>query len=93
MGLVGPEAFFRTRRPLGCFRTYPGQKTDTVGGPVAVEHRLIAEKLGTTWRYGLSGRAARLFYRFKRVRDYYTCGGRSYVLWKLGFAPNPAQGT
>ena len=92
-GLAGHDAFFRTRRPLGCFRVYPGQKTDTVGGPVAVEHRLIAEKLGTTWKYGIGGRATRLFYRAKRVRDYYACGGRSYVMWKLGFAPNPAQGT
>ena len=92
-GLAGPGAFFRTRRPLGCFRVYQGQKTETIGGPVAVEHRLIAEKLGTTWRYGLGGRLARLFYRVKRVRDYYACGGKSYVMWKLGFAPNPAQGT
>ena len=36
MGLAGREAFFRTYRPLGCFRTYPGQKTgsaDEPGGP------------------------------------------------------------
>jgi glycosyltransferase involved in cell wall biosynthesis len=89
--LVGPEGFLRTHQPLGCFRVYPGQKTDTVGGPVAVEHRLIAEKLGTTWKYGVGGRAVRLFYRMKRVRDYYSCGGLEYVKWKLGLAPNPAQ--
>jgi glycosyltransferase involved in cell wall biosynthesis len=89
LDLAGPKAFYRTHRPLGCFRVYPGQKTDTVGGPVAVEHRLIAEKLGTTWKYRVGGRAARLFYRAKRVRDYYARGGLDYVMWKLGLAHDP----
>jgi glycosyltransferase involved in cell wall biosynthesis len=90
--LAGRAGFFRTHRPLGCFRVYPGQKTETVGGPVAVEHWLIAEKLGTTWRYGMGGRAVRMFYRAKRVRDYFVRGGLEYVLWKLGMAPNPLEG-
>jgi glycosyltransferase involved in cell wall biosynthesis len=93
MELAGRRGFFRTERPLGCFRVYPGHKTATVGGPVAVEHRLIAEKLGTTWKYGIGGRAVRLFYRAKRVRDYLVRGGLEYVMWKLGIAPNPLEGT
>jgi glycosyltransferase involved in cell wall biosynthesis len=95
MELAGPSAFFRTPRPLGCFRVYPGQKTgsaDEPGGPVDLEHRLIAAKLGTTWKYGFRGRALRLVYRAKRVRDYLLRGGFEYVLWKLGAMPNPIIG-
>ncbi len=92
-GLAGADAFFRTPRPLGCFRVYPGQKTGSADEPVAIEHRLIADKLGTTWKYGLSGRAVRLLYRAKRVRDYYLRGGLEYVMWKLGVASNPVQGS
>jgi glycosyltransferase involved in cell wall biosynthesis len=90
--LAGRTAFFRTDRPLGCFRVYPGHKTAIVGGVVAHEHRLIAEHRGTTWRYGVRGRAIRMFYRAKRVWDYFVRGGMQYVLWKLGIAPNPVAG-
>lgn len=90
--LAGHTGFFRTPRPLGCFRVHPGHKTATVGGPVAVEHRLIAEHRGTTWRYGARGRSIRLFYRAKRVWDYFVRGGPEYIMWKLGLAPNPVEG-
>jgi glycosyltransferase involved in cell wall biosynthesis len=91
--LGGRRAFYRTSRPLGCFRVYPGQKTGSSDVNVAREHRLIAEKEAIPWKYGMSGRAMRLFYRCKRVRDYFLRGGSAYVMWKLGWARNPVEGT
>jgi glycosyltransferase involved in cell wall biosynthesis len=92
--LAGPSGFYRTRRPLGCFRVYPGQKTgaEAAVDRVASEHRLIAQKENTTWKYRPSGRAIRLLYRAKRVRDYVLLGGAPYVMWKLGLARNPVEG-
>jgi glycosyltransferase involved in cell wall biosynthesis len=92
--LAGPRGFYRTQRPLGCFRVYPGQKTgaETAVHTVANEHRLIAHKENTAWKYRLDGRAVRLLYRAKRVRDYFVRGGSAYVMWKLGLARNPTEG-
>jgi len=59
---------------------------------VASEHRLIAQRENTAWKYRVTGRAVRLYYRGKRVRDYFRRGGSAYVMWKLGVARNPVEG-
>jgi glycosyltransferase involved in cell wall biosynthesis len=92
MLLAGTAAFYRTYRPLGCFRVYPGQKTGSFDEKVAAEHRLIAQKEGVAWKYRLRGRALRLLYRAKRAVDYFRRGGSPYVMWKVGLAPNPVEG-
>jgi glycosyltransferase involved in cell wall biosynthesis len=91
--LAGARGFHRTLEPLGCFRVYPGQKTGAASAvdTVASEHLRIAQRENTTWKYAATGRALRLWYRAKRVRDYYRRGGSAYVLWKLGMARNPVQ--
>jgi len=92
--LTGRKGFYRTLRPLGCFRVYPGQKTGAASAvdTVASEHRLIAQRENTAWKYRVTGRAVRLYYRGKRVRDYFRRGGSAYVMWKLGVARNPVEG-
>jgi hypothetical protein len=78
--LVPPGAFHQTRRPLGCFRVYAGQKTGSAQTNVAREHRLIAEHWGTTWKYGPAGQLMRQFFRGKRVAEY-LWRGRIEYLW------------
>jgi glycosyltransferase involved in cell wall biosynthesis len=90
-GLAAPSAFYRTHRPLGCFRVYPGQKTGTADPRVAQEHELIASKEKVSWKYGLRGRTVRSWYRAKRVCDYLQRGGPAYVMWKVGLARNPVE--
>jgi glycosyltransferase involved in cell wall biosynthesis len=84
---AGPSAFFRADRPLGCFRVYPGQKT---GSPdpraqarVHEEHRRIAERAGTRWKYALRGRALRLAYRLTRGAEYLSLKRRDLFMLKL----------
>lgn len=74
ISVAGAAAFFRVDRPLGCFRVYLGQKT---GSPdpraqarVYEEHRRIAERAGTGWKYAPRGRALRLAYRVTRGAEY-----------------------
>jgi hypothetical protein len=80
---AGPGAFFRTDRPLGCFRANPGQKTGRVGSPVPQEHRRIAAQNGTSWKYRLSGRALRAFYRVTRCAEILARGRVDYLLPRL----------
>jgi glycosyltransferase involved in cell wall biosynthesis len=72
---AGQNAFHQTSRPLGCFRRYEGQKTSGFDTQVAMEHRLIAQNAGVTWKYSWQGRALRLAYRLKRVGEYLESGG------------------
>jgi hypothetical protein len=81
--LVPAGAFHRTRRPLGCFRVYAGQKTGSANDKVAREHRLIAERWGTTWKYGLGGRLMRHFFRATRVAEYLRQGRLEYLRSRL----------
>lgn len=83
ISVAGDRAFFRTRRPLGCFRVYPGQKTGSVSAPVAAEHRRIAARAGTSWKYAPRGRALRLAYRLTRGAEYFALGRRQHLLQKL----------
>jgi glycosyltransferase involved in cell wall biosynthesis len=92
-GLVAPTAFYRSHRPLGCFRVYPGQKTGVADDKVAAEHALIASKERVDWKFGLRGRALRRWYRAKRVCDYLRRGGPGYVMWKAGLGRNPVGNT
>jgi glycosyltransferase involved in cell wall biosynthesis len=89
--LAAPSAFYRTQRPLGCFRVYPGQKTGSLDPRIADEHALIAQKERVAWMFGPRGRAVRCWYRAKRVCDYLRRGGPAYVMWKAGLARNPAE--
>jgi glycosyltransferase involved in cell wall biosynthesis len=91
--LAGARGFYQTHRALGCFRVYAGQKTGDAAAveTVANEHRLIAQREQTAWKYRASGRAVRLWYRGKRVTDYLRRGGWAYVFWKLGLARNPVD--
>jgi hypothetical protein len=78
--LVPAGGFLRTRRPLGCFRVYPGQKTGWNEERTAVEHRMIADRRGTAWKYGWRGQLLRLFFRGTRVAEYLG-RGRADFLW------------
>jgi len=80
---AGPGAFFRTDRPLGCFRANPGQKTGRPGSPVPQEHRRIAAQRGTSWKYRLSGQALRAFYRVTRCAEILARGRSDYLLMRL----------
>jgi glycosyltransferase involved in cell wall biosynthesis len=90
---AGQNAFHRTSRPLGCFRRYEGQKTSGFDTQVALEHRLIAQNAGVTWKYSWQGRALRLAYRLTRVSEYLESGGSGYVWWKLTGMNNPYANT
>jgi glycosyltransferase involved in cell wall biosynthesis len=83
ISMAGPSAFFRTDRPLGCFRVYQGQKTGEANSPVPQEHRRIAAQRGTSWKYDLSGRALRAFYRVTRCAEILARGRRDYLLSRL----------
>jgi glycosyltransferase involved in cell wall biosynthesis len=89
--LAGRAAFYRTHRPLGCFRVYPGQKTGSSAEKVEHEHRLIAQKEDVSWKFSLRGRVVRRWYRAKRVCDYLRRGGPGYVMWKAGLMHNPLE--
>ena len=80
---AGAGAFFRTDRPLGCFRGYAGQKTGSANSPVPQEHRRIAAQRGTSWKYKLSGQLWRTFYRVTRCAEYLARGRRDYLLRRL----------
>ena len=80
---AGPGAFFRTDRPLGCFRVHPGQKTNSPNSPVPQEHRRIAAQRGTSWKYKLSGQVLRTFYRVTRCAEILARGRRDYLLRRL----------
>lgn len=80
---AGSGAFFRTERPLGCFRIYHGQKTGSANSPVPQEHRRIAAQRGTSWKYKLSGQVWRTFYRVTRCAEYLARGRRDYLLRRL----------
>jgi glycosyltransferase involved in cell wall biosynthesis len=86
---AGERAFYRTGRPLGCFRRYAGQKTSGFDQQVRDEHWLIAQNAGVTWKYSWAGRALRLAYRLTRVGEYLESGGGGYVWWKLTGRNNP----
>lgn len=83
ISVAGRRAFFRTDRPLGCFRVYAGQKTGSANAPVAAEHRRIADRAGVSWKYSPRGRALRLTYRLTRSAQYLALGHRSHLLQKL----------
>ncbi len=83
ISIAGRRAFFRTDRPLGCFRVHPGQKTGSSDVKVAAEHRHIAHRSGVAWKYAAQGRALRWLYRFDRAAQYLRHGGPGYVLSKL----------
>jgi len=83
ISLAGARSFFRTARPLGCFRVYRGQKTGSVSDPVRKEHRRIADRQGTSWKYTLRGEAVRAFYRVTRCVEYLMRGRRSHLLRRL----------
>lgn len=87
ISVAGPRAFFRTDRPLGCFRVYEGQKTgSTETGAyekVCAEHRRIAERAGTEWKYAFGGRALRLAYRLKRGAEFLGRGRSDYLLGRV----------
>lgn len=80
---AGEKAFFRTERPLGCFRINPGQKTGRPGSPVPEEHRRIAAQQGTAWKYTLSGQMMRAFYRVTRCTEILARGRPDYLLSRL----------
>jgi hypothetical protein len=80
ISLAGRRAFCRTSRPLGCFRVYPGQKTGSADDRVSHEHRLIAQRRGTTWKYDRRGYLLRQFFRGKRITEH-LCRGRAHYLW------------
>lgn len=80
---AGPSAFFRTDRPLGCFRVYRGQKTGSFDAKVREEHRRIAQRAGTGWKYAARGRALRLAYRLTRGAEYLALKRRDLLVLKL----------
>lgn len=81
--VAGPRAFFRTPRPLGCFRLQPQQKTGTSGGRGSMEHRQVIEQAGLEWKYTAGGRTLRLAYRITRAAEYLARRGPRYMLLKL----------
>jgi GT2 family glycosyltransferase len=81
--IAGRRAFFRTDRPLGCFRMYRGQKTGSSEERVAAEHRRIAGRLGVSWKYAPAGRALRLAYRLTRSAEYLARGRPDFFMLKL----------
>jgi len=83
ISVAGRRAFFRTDRPLGCFRVYDGQKTGSANDAVAREHRHIARRAGVSWKYAWSGRSLRVLYRAKRAVEYLRRRGPDYVFTKL----------
>ncbi len=83
ISVAGPRAFFRTSRPLGCFRVYAGQKTGSAAEKSASEHLAVIERAGVTWKYAPYGRALRLAYRFTRMTEYLARRGPAYALQKL----------
>ena len=83
ISIAGPKAFFRTPRPLGGFRIYPGQKTGSAAEKSANEHQRVIERAGVTWKYAPYGRALRLAYRLSRAAEYFRRQGSGYVLSKL----------
>jgi glycosyltransferase involved in cell wall biosynthesis len=83
ISVAGPRAFFRTRRPLGCFRIYAGQKTGSAAEKSASEHMRVIERAGLTWKYAPHGRALRLVYRLTRAVEYLTLRGPRYAVSKL----------
>ncbi len=78
--ILPARALRRTPRPLGCFRVYAGQKTGANEAKVAAEHRLIAERCGTTWKYRGGGRLMRQLFRGKRIAEH-LYRGRGDYLW------------
>ncbi|HEV2269405.1 MAG TPA: glycosyltransferase family 2 protein [Steroidobacteraceae bacterium] len=87
ISVAGPQAFFRTPRPLGCFRVYAGQKTGSATDKGANEHRRVIERAGLTWKYAPYGRALRLAYRITRAAEYIGRQGPRYLLLKLTGRP------
>jgi glycosyltransferase involved in cell wall biosynthesis len=83
ISIAGNRGFQRMDRPLGCFRVYPGQKTGSANDAVAAEHRHIAHRAGTSWKYAWRGRGLRMVYRAKRITEYLQRCGPDYVLGKL----------
>jgi glycosyltransferase involved in cell wall biosynthesis len=83
ISVAGPRAFFRTARPLGCFRVYAGQKTGSAAAKSANEHLRVIERAGLTWKYAPYGRALRLVYRLTRAAQYLALRGPGYAMSKL----------
>ena len=86
-----PAAFFRTDRPLGCFRGYHGQKTGSANSPVPQEHRRIAAQRGTSWKYNIGGQLWRTFYRVTRCAEFLARGRRDYLLRRLKGHSHPRE--
>ncbi len=86
---AGARAFQRTDRPLGCFRVYQGQKTGSDNDKVAKEHRHIAARQATAWKYTARGRLLRLLYRAKRVLEYCARRRPDYILRRLRLQTRP----
>lgn len=80
---AGARAFFRTGRPLGCFRLHGAQKTGSAADRSAEEHRRLNERCGLAWKHTARGRAVRLAYRLTRAAEYLVRRGPRYVLLKL----------
>lgn len=87
ISVAGPRAFFRTPRPLGCFRVYAGQKTGSAADKGSKEHHRVIERAGLTWKYGPYGRALRLAYRITRAAEYVRRQGPHYLFHKLRRQP------
>lgn len=87
ISVAGRRAFLRTNRALGCFRVYDGQKTGSADvralTRVCEEHRRIADRAGTAWKYGPRGRALRIAYRLTRGAECLGRGRSDYLLVKL----------
>jgi len=87
ISVAGAAAFFRMDRALGCFRVYLGQKTGSpdprAQASVNEEHRRIAERAGTGWKYAPQGRALRLAYRLTRAAEYLALRRRDLFVAKL----------
>jgi glycosyltransferase involved in cell wall biosynthesis len=94
ISVAGRRAFFRTDRPLGCFRVYPGQKTGSADPRIGAEHRRIAARAGTAWKYSPAGHAVRLAYRLSRGAQFLARGRAAYLLLKLKsrFGARPITG-
>jgi len=92
ISIAGRRAFLRTDRPLGCFRVYPGQKTGSSNEKVAQEHRHIAGREHTAWKYAPRGRLLRQAFRVKRLVEYWVRRGPRYTLAKMrAAAPTAAR--
>ena len=83
ISVAGPRAFFRTDRPLGCFRIYAGQKTGSAPDRGAAEHQRVIDRAGLNWKYGVYGRVLRLVYRLTRAAQCVARLGPAYLLFKL----------